>query len=287
MGSAAMCHHVSQFLRPTSPNNMASTFSLCFPAILHLLLVELIVLPLFQFAIFSFLHGCLVEVAIFKLGECGACETRECLWQKYRWWLLTLGIVHSDCGDGGVHLAGYVPLCLFWLSLLVVACLWFGMAMNFLLKMPLSTPMGPGHYLKFLWQSRTARWYLAACRLLEIMACGGVFALLAAAFAFLGTRALVWALQEKLIEGLFVIISMRQFTRPVSPCFNFGIEDFERIRFKLGIIFNSNAIVHELHGDFCRAFADGVRVVDQMEDAGTIRSMLKTAPVTVKELCKE
>lgn len=241
--------------------------------------------PLFQFAIFSFLHGCLVEVAIFKLGECGACETRECLWQKYRWWLLTLGIVHSDCGDGGVHLAGYVPLCLFWLSLLVVAWLWFGMAMNFLLKMPLSTPMGSGHYLKFLWQSRTARWYLAACRLLEIMACGGVFALLAAAFAFLGTRALIWALQEKLIEGLFVIISMRQFSRPVSPCFNFGIEDFEHIRFKLGIIFNSNAIVHDLHGDFCRAFADGVRMVDQMEDAGTIRSMLKTAPV--KELCKE
>ena len=40
--------HVSQFLRPTSPNTMASTFSLCFPAILHLILVELIVLPLFR-----------------------------------------------------------------------------------------------------------------------------------------------------------------------------------------------------------------------------------------------
>ena len=79
---------------------------------------------------------------------------------------------------------------------------------------------------------------------------------------------------------------MRQFCRPVSPCFNFGIEDFERIRFKLGIIFNSNAIVHELHGDFCRAFAEGVRMVDQVEDAGTIRSMLKTAPF-VQELCKE
>jgi len=75
---------------------------------------------------------------------------------------------------------------------------------------------------------------------------------------------------------------MRQFTRPVLPSFNFAIEDFERIRFKLGIIFNSNAIVHELHADFCLAFADGVSVVEDA-DEGVIHSMLKTASTNNKK----
>eukprot|EP00434_Breviolum_minutum_P044813 symbB.v1.2.040073.t1/scaffold6955.1/size14280/1 len=47
--------------------------------------------------------------------------------------------------------------------------------------------------------------------------------------SYMGTDALVWAFREKLIEGLFVLISMRQFTRPVLPSFNFAIEDFERV----------------------------------------------------------
>ena len=255
--------------------------SLCLPAILHLVLVEMIMLPLFQFAVFMFLRDSMVDIAILgRGGECGVCESatnRGCIVAKYRVFLMSLGLVRPSCNDGGwVDWAGWVPLGLNWVSLSLVAWIWFGVVIRFLIKIPLKTPMGSGHYLKFLWQTRVSRWYTISCRVLEVLAVLAIFALFAAAFAYMGTESLVWAFREKLIEGLFVIISMRQFTRPVLPSFNFAIEDFERIRFKLGIIFNSNAIVHELQADFCRAFADGVSVVEDA-DEGAIHSMLKTS----------
>jgi len=260
--------------------------SLCFPAILHLILIEIIMLPLFQFAVFMFLRDAMVDIAILgRGGECGVCESatnRACIVAKYRVFLMSLGLVRPSCNDGGwVDWAGWVPLGLHWISSSLVAWIWFGVVVRFLIKISLRTPMGSGHYLKFLWQTRVSRWYTLSCRVLEVLAAFSVFALFAAAFAYMGTDALVWAFREKLIEGLFVLISMRQFTRPVLPSFNFAIEDFERIRFKLGIIFNSNAIVHELHADFCRAFADGVSVVEDA-DEGAIHSMLKTASTNNK-----
>lgn len=36
--------------------------------------------------------------------------------------------------------------------------------------------------------------------------------------------------------------------------------DFERICFQLGIVFNSNAIVHEFHGDFVAELSEKVSV---------------------------
>ena len=205
---------------------------------------------------------------------CESATTRGCIVAKYRVFLMSLGLVRPSCNDDGwVDWAGWVPLGLNWISLSLVAWIWFGVVIRFLIKIPLRTPMGSGHYLKFLWQTRVSRWYTISCRVLEVLAALSVFALFAAAFAYMGTEALVWAFREKLIEGLFVI-SMRQFTRPVLP--SFAIEDFERIRFKLGIIFNSKAIVHELHADFCRAFADGVSVVED-KDERAIHSMLQTA----------
>ena len=238
-------------------------------------------LPLFQFAVFIFLRDCMFEIAVqSRGGACAFCalgRDLDCVEAKYNWWLLSLSAVTLSCNDGGyIHSSGYAPLAIIWICFLLVAFIWFGTIARFFMKIPLNTPMGSGHYLKFLWETRLCRWYTVACRILEVVAVVSIFVLFAAATAYMGADALAWVFREKLVEGLFVIISMRQFTRPVLPCFNFDIEDFERIRFKLGIIFNSNAIVHELHGDFCRAFADGVSLVEDVSDQGAIHSMLKS-----------
>ena len=83
-----------------------------------------------------------------------------------------------------------------------------------------------------------------------------------------------WAVEEKLLNGIVVLVSMRQFTRPSVPLFDFEMQHFERIRFKIGVLSNSNAIVSLLHGEFCRAFAADVEVVANSKDVEVVRSML-------------
>jgi len=54
----------------------------------------------------------------------------------------------------------------------------------------------PSSFRGFFFDSR---WYTLSCRILEVLAALSVFAFFAAAFAYMGTDAPVWAFREKLI----------------------------------------------------------------------------------------
>lgn len=263
--------------------------SFYFPALLHLIFIELIMLPLFQFALYSFLRESMVEMARHSYGgECESCamglspQSRKAFYTEFMWSPKNLGSLTAEYGTAGhigVHPAALVPVVIHYFNLVIVAGLWFSTVIMFCMKIPLSTPIGSGRYLKFLWQTHTSRWYQRVCKVLEVGAPISILICLCAAFSFRGLPAVRWVIEEQLVDGITVVVSMRQFTRPARPRFNFEVEDFEHILFKLRIMHNSNAIVNELHGEFCQAFASTrVKVLDGHEHVNL--SMLKFAKET-------
>lgn len=256
------------------------------PALLHLVVFEMIMLPLFSFAVFSFLtEGC-ADILLFMSdsAEYKDLETRECLVMAYRSALWTADQTPiRGCGPSGTHFI-YVPILLNWSCFLIVAGLWLGTVAYFLRRLPLSTRFGEGKYLRFLWKSRTASSYRRTCLVLEILACLAIVSLLAAAFGIAGIKGVIWALQKKFLPGILVVISMRQFTRPELPAFHFrdeAGEAFERMEFNLTFFLNSNAIVHKLHAEFCKTYAqEEIDVVDGHDNCEAVKDILRKKPPT-------
>ena len=56
--------------------------------------------------------------------------------------------------------------------------------------------------------------------------------------------ALMWVLETKLINGLVMAASMRAFTRPIHPTFNFAGESFSGLYFKGALPLPSQALAH-------------------------------------------
>lgn len=176
----------------------------------------------------------------------------------------------------------YIPILLNWSCFLIVVGLWGGTIVYFTKRLPLSTRFGEGKYLRFLWKSRTAASYRRTCLVLEIFAGLSIVVLLAAAFGIAGFRGVSWALQKKFLPGLLVVISMRQFTRPELPAFHFRDEAgqaFERLEFNLTFFFNSNAIVHKLHAEFCKIYAhEEIEVLDGHDKCEAVKDILRRKP---------
>lgn len=141
------------------------------PALLHLVAFEMIMLPLFSFAVFSFLtEGCADILLFMSDSEYKDLETRECLVMAYRSALWTAGQTPiRRCGPNGTQFI-YVPVLLNWSCFLIVAGLWLGTVVYFIRRLPLSTRFGEGKYLRFLWKSRTASSYRRTRLVLEILA---------------------------------------------------------------------------------------------------------------------
>ena len=275
---------------------VCSRGSLCFPAVLHLICIELCVLPVFEFAVFSFLRDTCVDISTFSWGGmCEACAaaaaagdagsnflSSKAFYGALLWQAPFRGIdpatydpTYDSSSGMYVDSLVWIPIFVFHISLLLVGLLWLGTVVMFFVKVgSVLTPTGSGKYLKFLWQNRTSLWYSRMAKLLEVGAVCAIIILLGAAFAFRGIDALRWALETKLLDGIVIVISMRQFTRPQVPLFNFKLEDFDKIRFKVGIFSNSSAVINILHGEFCQAFAADLAVVSTEDEVKAVRSML-------------
>ncbi|CAJ1459033.1 unnamed protein product [Effrenium voratum] len=133
------------------------------PALLHLILFEMNMLPLFYFVMFSFLtEGC-ADIVLFKSDEHKDLQTRECLLRAYysALWTADQTPIYR-CGPRSTEFI-YIPILLNWSYFLIVVGLWGGTIVYFTRRLPLSTRFGEGKYLRFLWKSRTAASYRRTC----------------------------------------------------------------------------------------------------------------------------
>ena len=90
----------------------------------------------------------------------------------------------------------------------------------------------------------------------------------------LGFEGLMFIVREKFIEAFMVLTTMRHFTRPVRPCFNFEDEWFAETYFAFPIFKNGNAIVSSLHAGFCEIIAGDSALVPDAGDTKRIRIAL-------------
>ena len=226
-------------------------------------------LPLFQYAVFSFLRlrDATAEIATISSGPCGARDSgmtpkdKVDAYASFLWLPSFEATRYRDPAPVAIVPVGVNYGCLMILAS-VVDPHRPGTVITYCLEVrSLLIPMGSGRYLRFLLRNRTSRWYRRICRCLEVLSLVSSLALFAAAFSFRGTKALRWAIEEKLLNGIVAIVSMRQFTRPSIPFFNFEVQHFERIRFKISVLSNSNANVSLLHGEFCRALLQTLKLL--------------------------
>ena len=140
---------------------MMQRLSLCFPAWLHLILVELVMLPLFQYAVYSFLRDALGEIAILSWGgQCGACSegmTPKAVVSIYGTFLWLPSFEHTFDRPGYIDTLALVPVGVNYGCLILVSTIWLGTVLAYCLEVrSLLIPMGSGRYLRFLWRNRTS-----------------------------------------------------------------------------------------------------------------------------------
>ena len=96
------------------------------PALLHLIVFEMNMLPFFYFAVFSFLtEGC-ADIVLFMSDEHKDLQTRECLVRAYYSVLWTADQTPIyRCGPRSTEFI-YIPILLNWSCFLIVVGLWGG-----------------------------------------------------------------------------------------------------------------------------------------------------------------
>lgn len=254
------------------------------PAIVHLALVEFTGLAVFQFSIFFFLRGLLSEVFMivrYDLTQViGAVSYRKflCYQEAFVEYMWTGWLPPTDCWtleelrqpDDRVRTAFYINILILFILLFLALVL----SIAFLRTLPLSTPVSSGKYLQFLWQAKMSRSYKIPCRILEGLSVAFLVCLVLINWLLLGFEGLMFIVREKFIEAFMVLTTMRHFTRPVRPCFNFEDEWFAETYFAFPIFKNGNAIVSSLHAGFCEIIAGDSALVPDAGDTKRIRIAL-------------
>ena len=198
---------------------------------------------LFQFAVQDFLAG----VAIDDIKSTGVPEEDlGCLTQAAHElvWAFQSGHSQSYCfAYVWTPVATALPV-VNWISLVLVFSIWLIPVTSFIREFGVWTSkVNTGQYLQCMFRVRQEVAYRRLCFLLEGFALVITVCLLVLAGS---VGVLVWVIQTKLIGGLVVVASMRAFTRPTHPTFDFASESFASLYFRGALPLPSQALAYTI-----------------------------------------